>query len=217
MAASFAIHPLFLIPGASKATSSVLFSSGVPYHVPFSVSRLFLFRLPIQLGSTKPPTFRRSSPTRKPAVHSSFVNPIPVWRKDICFILRTLESSQYPFLFSKPFVYKAPCLDHSRTTTAPTSRSSLIHQLLGVTLVVAVAVAVYSSSVLSFKSTNSAEGYSSSFVLAFSILSCLAHLSGVRYLLCLQVMESVYCTAVPQLRDILLHKRHQRILNRTGK
>jgi hypothetical protein len=36
--------------------------------------------------------------------------------------------------------------------------------------VVAVAVAVYSSSVLSFKPTNSAEGYSSSFVLFFNSL-----------------------------------------------
>src|SRR5271168_4455574 len=53
----------------------------------------FPFRLPIQLGSTKPPTIRRSSPIRKPPVHS-FVNPIPVWRIDVYFILRTLKSSQ---------------------------------------------------------------------------------------------------------------------------
>src|SRR5271168_81274 len=110
LAASFAIHPLFPLSGALKATSSVSFSSGVPFQL--SVYRLFFFRLPIQLGSTKPPTFRRSSPIRNPPVHS-FVNPIPVWRTDVCFILRTLESSQYRFLFSQPFVYKAQsCLDY---------------------------------------------------------------------------------------------------------
>src|SRR5271170_2238901 len=64
LAASFAIHPLFPLSGALKATSSVSFSSGVPFQL--SVYRLFFFRLPIQLGSTKPPTFRRSSPIRNP-------------------------------------------------------------------------------------------------------------------------------------------------------
>jgi len=107
---SFLCHPssVFLLFGAPKATSSVSFSSGVPFRYP----SYFSFRLPIQLGSTKPPTIRRSSPIRNPPVHS-FVNPIPVWQTDVCSILRTLESSQYPFLFSKPFVYKAPsCLDY---------------------------------------------------------------------------------------------------------
>jgi hypothetical protein len=61
---------------------------------------------------------------------------------------------------------------HHNSTNLATS----VHQLLGVTLVVAVAVAVYSSSVLSFKPTNSAEGYSSSFVLFFNSLSfCTVH------------------------------------------
>src|SRR5271170_4772873 len=70
----------------------------------------FPFRHPIQLGSTKPPTIRRSSPIRKPPVHS-FVNPIAVWRTDLSFIPRIFESSQYLFL-SQPCVYKAPCHDY---------------------------------------------------------------------------------------------------------
>src|SRR5271154_809888 len=87
-----------------------------------------------------------------------------------CRLLSFFERSNrvsIPSSSLKAQLYKAPRLDYSRTTTAPTSRSSLIHQLLGVTLVVAVAVAVSSSSALSFKPTNSAEGYSSSFVLVF--------------------------------------------------
>src|SRR5277367_5258723 len=106
LAASFAIHPLFLLSGALKATSSISFSR-ISFRYPS-----FSFFVSVQLGSTKPPTFRRSSPIRNPPVHS-FLNLIRVWRTDVCFILRTLESSQYPFLFSQPFVYKAQsCLDY---------------------------------------------------------------------------------------------------------
>src|SRR5271155_1467799 len=107
LAASFAIHPPFFsfstpLKPPHPFPSPPAYRFGIP---PFS------FRLPIQLGSTKPPTIRRSSPIRNPPVHS-FVNPIPVWRTDVCFIPQTFESSQYLFL-SQPFVYKVPsCLDY---------------------------------------------------------------------------------------------------------
>src|SRR5271170_1036207 len=109
LAVSFAIHPPFLLLfGALKPPHP--FPSPPAYR--FGIPPFPFFRLPIQRGSTKPPTIRHSSPIRNPPVHS-FVNPIPVWRTYVCSILRTLESSQYPFLFSKPFVYKAPsCLDY---------------------------------------------------------------------------------------------------------
>jgi hypothetical protein len=86
LAASFAIHPPFSPFRRLKATSSISSppGPGVPSSRNVSVSLLFLFRLPVQLGSTKPPTIRRSSPIRNPPfTHDSFVNPILVWRKDI--------------------------------------------------------------------------------------------------------------------------------------
>src|SRR5271154_2846871 len=60
LAASFAIHPLFLLSGALKATSSISFSR-ISFRYPS-----FSFFVSVQLGSTKPPTFRRSSLIRNP-------------------------------------------------------------------------------------------------------------------------------------------------------
>ena len=139
LAASFAIHPPFSPFRRLKATSSVSSPGpGVPSSRNVSVSLLFAFRLPIQLGSTKPPTFRRSSPIRNPPfTHDSFVNPILVWREDISFFERSnrvsIPSSSPSRLSTKHQVV----LIILTQTTAPNSRSSLIHQLLGVTLVVA--------------------------------------------------------------------------------
>ena len=133
LAVSFAIHPPFLLLfGALKPPhpfpSPLAYRFGIPPFQPF-----FVFQ-----SNSDPPNHQRLG-----AVHL-FVTPRSLLcEPDPCladrrFISRTLESSQYPFLFSKPFVYKAQsCLDYPHATTAPNSRSSLIHQLLGVTLVVA--------------------------------------------------------------------------------
>src|SRR5271156_2604994 len=111
------------------------FPSPPVYHFNF---RYTAFSLSVFQSNSDPPNHQRLG-----AVHL-FVTPRSLLcEPDPCladrrFISRTLESSQYPFLFSKPFVYKAQsCLDYPHATTAPNSRSSLIHQLLGVTLVVA--------------------------------------------------------------------------------
>jgi len=134
---SFLCHPssVFLLFGAPKATSSVSFSSGVPFRYP----SYFSFRLPIQLGSTKPPTIRRSSPIRNPPVHS-FVNPIPVWRTDVSIVSFFERSNRVgipPFSPSRLSTKHQVVSIILTQTTAPNSRSLLIHQLLGVTLVVA--------------------------------------------------------------------------------
>ena len=131
------------------------------------------------------------------------MNPIPVWRTDLCFILRTFESSipsSPPSRLSTKHQVVSIILTQ---TTAPNSRSSLIHQLLGVTLVVA-AVSLQHKSVTGVFVQAHQLGRSIPLLVCslfqFSLVLHSAHLSGVRYLLCLQVTESVYRTAVPQLR-----------------
>jgi hypothetical protein len=108
--------------------------SGVPSSRNVSVSCLFLF---VFQSNSDPPNHQRLG-----AVHlfvtpiHSFVNPILVRRTDLS-ILRTLESSQYPFLPPSRLSTKHLVTIILTQTTAPNSRSLLIHQLLGVTLVVA--------------------------------------------------------------------------------
>src|SRR5271170_5170510 len=97
----------------------------------------FPFRLPIQLGSTKPPTIRHTSPIRNPPVHF-FVNPIPVWRTDFVSFPERSNRVSIPSSSPSRLSTKHKVVSIILTqTTAPNSRSSLIHQLLGVTLVVA--------------------------------------------------------------------------------
>src|SRR5271170_7166691 len=110
LAVSFAIHPPFLLLfGALKPPhpfpSPLAYRFGIPPFQPF-----FVFQ-----SNSDPPNHQRLGVVHlfvTPPVHS-FVNPIPVWRTDVCFIPRTFESSQYLFL-SQPFVYKVvpSCLDY---------------------------------------------------------------------------------------------------------
>ena len=124
------------------------------------------------------------------------MNPILVWRTDLCFILRTFKSSTIPSSPPSLLSTKHQVVSIILTqTTAPNSRSSLIHQLLGVTLVVA-AVSLQHKSVTGVFVQAQQLGRRIPLLVCslfqFSLVLHSAHLSGVRYLLCLQVTESVY-------------------------
>jgi hypothetical protein len=111
----FAIHPLFLLFDALKPPHPFLFLRAPAYRLRVSFRYPSSFSLFVFQSNSDPPNHQRLGAVHLFVTPRSLLlscEPDPCLADRPCFILRTLESSPYPFLFSQPFVYKAPCHDY---------------------------------------------------------------------------------------------------------